>query len=187
MSDRLTVKQAAEGSPAHRAGLRGGDRLVAREGKASVSASPYSSAVKGSRYFSHALRLPFLVMSLQTATVPLRLEAFDPIRRAPGTFVLGVAAMCSVVWLLFVLLNESHMSLFVGLQIGFQAFALNVIWRLCERRAARHAAPATALDQALKTPGVSVQATAEAGGAVSASSTAARPRPKRPTSRAGRG
>ena len=44
--------------------------------------------------------------------------------------------MCLVVWLLFVLLNENHMSLFVGFQIGFQAFALNVIWRLCERRAA---------------------------------------------------
>lgn len=68
--------------------------------------------------------------------MPLGFQAFDPIRRAPGTFVLGIVAMCLVVWLLFVLLNENHTSLFVGLQIGFQAFALNVIWRLCERRAA---------------------------------------------------
>ena len=63
------------------------------------------------------------------------LEAFDPIRRAPGTFLLGLVAVCFVVWLLFILMNERHFSLFVGLQIGFQAFALEALWRLCERRA----------------------------------------------------
>ena len=67
--------------------------------------------------------------------MPFRLEALDPIRRAPGTFLLGLVAMCLVVWLLFVLLNENHFTLFVGLQIGFQAAALEVIWRLCEWRA----------------------------------------------------
>ncbi len=63
------------------------------------------------------------------------LEAFDPIRKAPGTFVLGLMAMCLVVWLLFALLNENHFGIFVGLQIGFQVAALEAIWRLCERRA----------------------------------------------------
>ena len=97
---------------------------------------------EGVASLSNALRLPFLVMSEQPATVRFKLEVFDPIRRAPGTFVLGFVAMCLVVWLLFVLLNENHMNLFVGLQIGFQAFALTAIWRLCERRAARQDARA---------------------------------------------
>ena len=66
------------------------------------------------------------------------LEALDPIRKAPGTFLLGLAGMGLVVWLLFALLNENHFWLFVGLQIGFQAAALEVIWHLCERRAGLH-------------------------------------------------
>lgn len=69
--------------------------------------------------------------------MPLSLEVFDPIRKAPGTFVLGIVAMCLVVWLLFVLLNENHFRVFVGLQIGFQAAALSAIWHLCERRSGR--------------------------------------------------
>lgn len=65
----------------------------------------------------------------------LTLEPLRPIIRAPGTFLLGCVVIGSLVWLLFMLMNENHFGLFVGLQIAFQAFALEALWQLCEKRA----------------------------------------------------
>lgn len=50
-------------------------------------------------------------------------------------FLLGLVVIFSIMWLLFVIMNENHMRLFTGLQIGLQPFAMEALWQLCEKRA----------------------------------------------------
>lgn len=73
--------------------------------------------------------------------VPSARVAFDPIRRAPGTFILGLAAIFLFWWTLFIFLYESHPRLFVVLQIGVLTATMEGLWQLCEKRAGPRETP----------------------------------------------
>ena len=63
------------------------------------------------------------------------MEPFSTLRRAPGTFLLGLGIIALGVILLAVFLHDRNFELWVGTQAGFQGAGYLVLYRLCQAQA----------------------------------------------------